>query len=137
MQLVPVEALIKPGEKIDYRVRLFNDRGQLLDLEAERFTSSSASKGRAEIDARMALFTAAKDRPATPPSYVKAKVGDVVGVAPRSRRAAAALEVRLFGRPGADHLGRRPLPQRGFANSTATRCWLKSRRSPRERAASC
>lgn len=30
LQIVPAEALVQPGEKIEYRARLFNDRGQFL-----------------------------------------------------------------------------------------------------------
>ena len=44
---------------------------------------------------------------------VSATVDGVSRLRPRADRAAAALEVRLQRRPGADHLGRRALPPRG------------------------
>lgn len=57
VQVVPVEALIKPGEKIHYQVRLFNDRGQLL-----RTVDNAEFKleGDGKIDPS-GVFTAASD----------------------------------------------------------------------------
>ena len=76
VQVVPVEALIKPGEKIEYRVRLYNDRGQLVG-EADKAEFSLAGAG--TIDAH-GLFTA-DPKAGHSAVIVKAKVGEVVGSA--------------------------------------------------------
>lgn len=76
VQVVPVEALIKPGETVNYRVRLFNKRGQLLE---ERDQADFTVEGPAQIDkhGRMTAESSAGHSAA----YVKAKVGDITGTA--------------------------------------------------------
>lgn len=75
IQLVPAEAMIEPGQSIDFRVRLFNARGQLLrETDAEY-----AVDGPGTIDAagRYRSPTEAAHRAAV----VQARVGDVQGTA--------------------------------------------------------
>ncbi len=75
VQLVPAEALIKPGQDQQYRVRLFNARGQFLrDGEAE---FSVSGPGEIDGDGRYQAPSGGKHEAAT----VVAKVGDLEGKA--------------------------------------------------------
>ena len=76
VQIVPVEALIKPGEKIDFRVRLYNDRGQLVG-EADKAEFSLTGDGTIDPSG---LFTA-DPKAGHSAVIVKAKVGDATGIA--------------------------------------------------------
>jgi outer membrane protein assembly factor BamB len=76
VQVLPVEALLKPGEKLQYRVRLFNARGQLLGESPAQFSA----KGPGEIDSATGLYTAASS-PEHSATFVEAKVGNLVGKA--------------------------------------------------------
>jgi outer membrane protein assembly factor BamB len=76
VQVVPVEALIKPGEKIDFAVRLYNDRGQLIE-EADDATFSV--EGPAQIDDGGVLT--ADSSAGHCALIVKAKAGGVEGIA--------------------------------------------------------
>ena len=78
VQVVPVEALIKPGEKIQYRVRLSCQRSRVsLVGEADKAEFSLTGKG--SIDPN-GSFTA-DPKASHSAVIVKAKVGDVVGSA--------------------------------------------------------
>jgi len=76
LQLVPAESLIRPGEKLSFRARLFNDRGQFLH-ETEEVTFSIDGGG--QIDAA-GHFTA--DSSAQHVAVgVTAKSGELTGTA--------------------------------------------------------
>ncbi|PQO26972.1 serine/threonine protein kinase [Blastopirellula marina] len=76
VQLIPAEDLIYPGDSIDYRVKLFNSRGQFLkDVDSAEFSV----EGPATID-KSGQLTANKDA-AHQPAYVTAKVDDLTGSA--------------------------------------------------------
>lgn len=71
VQLIPAEALIYPGAKVDYKVRLFNARGQFLkEAEAEFSVEGPASI------ADSGQLTANNDAGHTA-AYVTAKVGEI------------------------------------------------------------
>ena len=75
-QLVPIESLIKPGEKVNFKVRLFNERGQLLE---ERAAAKFAVEGPGQIDAE-GVYTA-DSVPAHSGVVVKATVDGITGSA--------------------------------------------------------
>lgn len=76
VQVIPAEDLIYPGDKIDYRVKLFNSRGQFLkDVDSAQFSV----EGPATIDEKGELV-ANKDA-GHAPAYVSAKVDDLTGKA--------------------------------------------------------
>jgi outer membrane protein assembly factor BamB len=76
VQVVPVEALIKPGESVSYRVRVFNSRGQLLE---ESDSAKFKVKGPAQIDPHGKLTA---DSSASHSAVeVEATVGDIKGTA--------------------------------------------------------
>ncbi|HEY5312619.1 MAG TPA: serine/threonine protein kinase, partial [Pirellulales bacterium] len=76
VQVVPVETLIKPGESVSYRVRVFNSRGQLLE---ESDAAKFKVKGPAQIDphGRLTADSSASHSAVS----VEAKVGDITGTA--------------------------------------------------------
>jgi len=78
VQLVPAEALIKPGEKVAFEVRLFNNRGQRVEPPASAQPVFTV-EGKGEIDGE-GTFVAAADA-AHQAAYVRAAVGDVAGTA--------------------------------------------------------
>ncbi len=76
VQVVPVESLIRPGEKVQFKVRLFNDRGQFIkETDEAKFEVSAGG----EIDAS-GVFTAASD-PKHVGAIVTVKVGELSGTA--------------------------------------------------------
>lgn len=75
VQVVPVESLIKPGEKVQLKVRLFNNLGQFLKESPAEFTCTAGGG----IDGS-GLFTA-ESAPAHQGSIITAKVGDLTGKA--------------------------------------------------------
>lgn len=79
VQIVPAELLVKPGEKKQFQVRLFNERGQRLP-EAEKGAKLawSCEQG-GEVDSSGA-FTANSDAQHTG-VVVTAKLGDLAGIA--------------------------------------------------------
>ncbi len=75
LQLVPAEVLLKPGDEQQFRVRLFNARGQLVKEEPATFEV----KGGGAVDSSGKLTTAdAKPHSAL---FVTAKVGELTGQA--------------------------------------------------------
>jgi len=75
VQVVPAEALVKPGDSIKYEVRLFNELGQrLADPESTDVTLSVEGPGK--IDGM--TFTASPDASHVP-CIVSVKVGQVTG----------------------------------------------------------
>lgn len=75
-QVVPAEVLLQPNDKQQFRVRLFNARGQLLGDSPAQFSA----KGGGSIDSTSGLFTAAEGGQHVA-AFVEAKVGDLVGKA--------------------------------------------------------
>ena len=76
VQVVPVESLIRPGEKVQFKVRLFNDRGQFVkEVDDAKFEVSAGG----EIDGD-GLFTASSDASHVG-AIVTVKVGDLSGTA--------------------------------------------------------
>ncbi len=75
VQVTPVEALMKPGEKQEFKVRLFNARGQLLRNTKAEFQLD----GPGEIDSE-GVFAAAST-PAHTATILTAKAGDLTGQA--------------------------------------------------------
>lgn len=75
VQVYPYEALLRPGDKVPFKVRLFNERGQFLKESPAEFTL----EGPGEI-AKSGDFTASQgtDHSTT---TVTAKVGDLAGTA--------------------------------------------------------
>ncbi|MBA2113373.1 outer membrane protein assembly factor BamB family protein [Bremerella alba] len=73
-QLIPAETLIYPGKEVDYRVKLFNARGQFVK-DAEKVDYSV--EGPAKID-QTGKLTANEDA-GHAPAYVTAKAGDLTG----------------------------------------------------------
>ena len=78
LQLVPVDSLIRPGERIQFRVRLFNARGQFLREAAAPEVQFSADEG-GQIDSQ-GLFTADSSA-AHVGLTVTAKLGELAGQA--------------------------------------------------------
>jgi outer membrane protein assembly factor BamB len=76
VQVVPTELIIKPGQKLNFRVRLFDARGNFLREEASATWSLDQLKG----TIANGQFVAATDNVAQAGS-VKATVGNVTGVA--------------------------------------------------------
>ena len=77
VQVIPAEAVVKPGESLDFQVRLFNSLGQRLEDAAPEDIKLSVT-GPGTVDGMM--FTAAADN-AHSPCVVKATVGDLSGEA--------------------------------------------------------
>ena len=75
VQLTPADSLIYPGQAIDFRVRLYNDRGQFLRESPAEFTLRGP--GKISADGR---FIAPSDAGHVA-TIVQAKVGDVTGTA--------------------------------------------------------
>ena len=75
LQIVPAESLIRPGEKITFRARLFDARGRFLRQVPADFTV----EGPAEIDAD-GLFVA-QDTSGHQASVIHGKVGELTGTA--------------------------------------------------------
>ncbi len=76
VQVVPVESLIRPGEKVQFKVRLFNDRGQFVkDVDDAKFEVSEGG----EIDGD-GLLTASSDAGHVG-ALVTVKVGELSGTA--------------------------------------------------------
>jgi outer membrane protein assembly factor BamB len=76
VQVVPVEALVKPGENVQYTVRVFNSRGQFLrEVKDAEFSLEGA--GQVSQSGQFTADPSASHSAVT----VKAKVGDVVGIA--------------------------------------------------------
>ncbi len=77
VQLVPAEALVKPGEQQKFKIRLFNDRGQFL-REAE--TADFTLQGPGEISANGTF-----EAPSTPSHTATTVTAKVAGAVGRSR----------------------------------------------------
>jgi hypothetical protein len=75
VQVVPAETLVRPGDEVQYRVRLFNSNGQLLGESPAEFSL----EGGGAIDAASGKFTA--DAEGHCAAKVTAKVGDLDGTA--------------------------------------------------------
>jgi outer membrane protein assembly factor BamB len=75
VQVVPVESLLRPGDKQPFKVRLFNDRGQFLKESPAQYTLT----GPGEI-AESGEYTAAKGATHTT-TAISAKVGELTGKA--------------------------------------------------------
>jgi hypothetical protein len=75
VQIVPAEALLKPGQEQKFTVNLFNDHGQLLKSQAAKFELSGPGEIRSDGT------YAAASAPAHTATIVKAKVGDLTGQA--------------------------------------------------------
>ena len=75
VQIVPSEVLLRPGEKQQFKVKLFNARGQFLKESPAEFTLT----GPGEIT-KEGEFSTAKDNSHTT-TAIAAKVGDLVGKA--------------------------------------------------------
>ncbi|CAL1125616.1 unnamed protein product [Cladocopium goreaui] len=77
VQVVPAESLIKPGDELKFRARLFNSYGQLLEDDVEAtFTADNGGKFEGNT------FIAAGSSEGTPKHsgvIVTAKVGDLTG----------------------------------------------------------
>lgn len=73
VQVIPAEVLLKPGDKQQFKVRIFNAAGQLLTASAATF--SVTGPGAISPDG---AFTAPADSKHVA-SYVTAKVGDLTG----------------------------------------------------------
>jgi outer membrane protein assembly factor BamB len=76
VQVIPAESLIRPGEKLEFKVRLFNARGQFLKEEPAP-EWSVVGAGEVESDGS---FTAAADAQHDA-AFITAKVGDLQGTA--------------------------------------------------------
>jgi outer membrane protein assembly factor BamB len=70
--ITPAEILVKPGEKVQYSVKVYNSRGQLLDVPAKATWSVDANGTITETGE----FTASPDAKHVA-AYVTAKVGDL------------------------------------------------------------
>lgn len=77
MQLVPVESLLKPGQKQQFQARLYNAAGRY--LRTEKADVKFELKGAGKIDDK-GQFTAAADA-GHAASFVSAKVGELTGTA--------------------------------------------------------
>ncbi|HUY89275.1 MAG TPA: PQQ-binding-like beta-propeller repeat protein [Pirellulales bacterium] len=76
VQVVPVESLIRPGDAVNFKVRLYNERGQFLkEVDDAEFEVSAGG----EIDGKGA-FTAA-DNAGHVGAIVTVKVGELTGTA--------------------------------------------------------
>jgi outer membrane protein assembly factor BamB len=75
LQVVPCEILMKPGEKQQLKVRLFNSRGQFLKEDKAEFEVSNADAGSVDDGG---VFTAPDDA-AHVATIVKAKIGNLTG----------------------------------------------------------
>ena len=75
LQIVPTETLLRPGDKQEFKVRLFNDRGQFLKESPAEFTLA----GPGEISDK-GEFTAPKDGKHTV-TFITAKAGELTGKA--------------------------------------------------------
>lgn len=77
LQVVPAESLIKPGDELKFKARLFNDYGQLLEDDVEAtFTADKGGKFEGNT------FIAADSSEGTPQHsgvIITAKVGDLTG----------------------------------------------------------
>jgi outer membrane protein assembly factor BamB len=78
LQLVPAESLLRPGDRQEFSVRLYNGRGQYLrDAKPEEVKFSLAGPGAVDTKGEYTTPTAAK--PAA--TIVKAEVGSLKGAA--------------------------------------------------------
>ncbi len=75
MALIPAESLVRPGDKLEFRAKLFNQRGQFLRFAHAQFELD----GPGSIDGQ-GIFQAPVGT-AHVATYVKAKVGDITGMA--------------------------------------------------------
>lgn len=75
VQVVPAEALVKPGEKIAFKTRLFNKLGQLI----KESDATYSVEGPAEIDAKGNFTAGTVDGHAA--AIITAKVGGLAGTA--------------------------------------------------------
>jgi hypothetical protein len=75
LQVLPAEALVKPGEKVAFKTRLFNALGQLI----KESDATYSVQGPAEIDQKGELTTKPIDGHAA--AIVTAKVGELTGTA--------------------------------------------------------
>lgn len=76
VQVVPTELMLKPGESVNLRVRLFDDRGRFIREEHDAVWSLEGLRG----EVAKGRFTAAADGSAQA-GVVKATVGQVSGAA--------------------------------------------------------
>jgi outer membrane protein assembly factor BamB len=74
IQIVPADAIVKPGETVQFKTRTFNAKGQLLDEQKATFAVDAAGK----VDAA-GLYTA-DALPAHRASLVTAKLGELTSV---------------------------------------------------------
>src|SRR5690606_30069200 len=74
LQVVPADVLVKPGETVQFKTRVFNAKGQLLGEEKVAYTVDAAGK----IDGE-GLYTA-DTLPAHRASTVTAKLGELTAV---------------------------------------------------------
>jgi outer membrane protein assembly factor BamB len=76
VQVVPTELILKPGESVQFRVRLFDERGRFIREEQNAAWSLEQLRG----DVAKGKYTAASDAVAQA-GQVKAAVGEVSGAA--------------------------------------------------------
>ena len=76
VQVVPTELLLKPGDKVNFRVRLYDEQGKFIREETAATWSLDQLKGTVENG----QFTAGTDSIAQA-GLVKAKVGEITGSA--------------------------------------------------------
>jgi outer membrane protein assembly factor BamB len=76
VQVVPTELILKPGDKVNFRVRLFDDKGQFIREEGSATWSLDQLKGTVSNG----QFTVSNDA-ITQAGLVKAQVGNISGSA--------------------------------------------------------
>ncbi|MEX2358651.1 MAG: PQQ-binding-like beta-propeller repeat protein [Pirellulaceae bacterium] len=74
VQVIPAEVLVKPGEKVDFTVRVFNAGGQLLE---ERVEAGFQVEGPGKVTAEGSFE--ADNSASHQATYVTAKVGEISG----------------------------------------------------------
>lgn len=79
LQIVPVESLLRPGQKQAFSVRLYNANGRYLDAQTRAAEAAFELKGPGQIDRSGAFTTSADAGHAA--SFVAAKVGDLTATA--------------------------------------------------------
>ena len=77
VQVVPTELILKPGEKVTFRVRLFDEQGRF--IREEQAATWTLDKLRGQLE--KGQFTAASEGSSAQAGLVKATVGQVSGAA--------------------------------------------------------